>query len=557
MAENYDIRGYMTYMDDVLSGKIVAGKWIRLACKRMKDWFSRDDIYFDFEDVDNRVKLIWKMKHSTGEHNGKHFELLPWQLFVVANIYGWKWKSTGIRVTRNAFIMISRKNGKTALAAALTLCTLLCDRENDAEADFVANNSKQAGLCFKHTNNFAESLDPNGKLFKRYRGEIRIPITKSLIQVMSSDSMGLDGFSSSTCTIDEIHAQKNWDLYNVMKSSMGARRQPLMLVLTTAGFLLGDEYPCYSMWHTCCDILQGLKEDDTQFSAIYQLDEGDDWTDEDVWTKCCPSLDQTVFRDYMREQVQAAKNNTSLEVGVKTKNFNMWTQSATTWISRSYLEDAMEQVNLDDFYAEESYCGVDLSAVSDLTCWSVMFPPNPKRLVHPDKFVFKSWIYIPQEALELSQNKETYKSWMRQGLVHITSGNVVDYDVVLKDQLELNKKAVIYNIGYDDWNAVQYSANATYAGLPMQPYSQGLGSFNKPTKAFEMLVKSGKVVIDNSTAVLWMFANVELKTDWNENIKPVKAQNNQNNKIDVVISMLEALGTYFESPRYSPEVWSI
>ena len=557
MVDTYDIRGYMTYMDDVLSGKIVAGKWIRLACQRMKDWFSRDDIFFDFDDVDRRVKLIWKMKHLTGEYNGKHFELLPWQLFVVANIYGWKWKSTGIRVTRNAFIMISRKNGKTALAAALTLCTLLCDKENDAEADFVANNSKQAAICFKHTDNFAASLDPSGKIFKRYRGEIRIPLTKSLIQVMSSDSMGLDGFSSSICTIDELHAQKDWKLYDVMKSSMGARKQPLMLVLTTAGFLLGDEYPCYSMWHTCCDILLGLKKDDTQFSAIYQLDEDDDWTDESVWTKCCPSLDQTVYRASMREQVQAAKNNTSLEVGVKTKNFNMWTQSATTWITRSYLEDAMETVNIDDYANEEAYCGVDLSAVSDLTCWSVMFPPNPKRATNPEKFVFKSWIYIPQEALELSINKDTYKTWMDQGLVNITSGNVVDYDVILKDQLALDKKVVIYNIGYDDWNAIQYCSNATYAGLPMQSFPQGLGSFNKPTKAFEMLVKSGKVVIDSSTAVLWMFGNVELKTDWNENIKPVKAQNNPNNKIDVVISMLEALGTYFESPRFAPEVWSL
>lgn len=541
---------YNKYAKDIVDGNIKACEAIKLACKRYIEWFDRDDIFFDYEDVDKKIRFISLMKHSTGQHNGKNFILLPWQAWCVAHIFGFKYKDSNLRVINNVLIMISRKAGKTAFAAALGLCCAIADKENGAEIELVANSRQQASICFQMCYNFAESLDPSKKAIRRKRSAIEIPKTKSTIQVLSSDAMGNDGYNSSCFILDEFHASKDWSLYNVMKSSQGMRQNPLAIVITTAGFLLNG-YPCFDYRNTCIDILKGIKEDDSQFAAIYELDEKDDWQDETNWIKCAPSLGQTVSYKYLRDQVKAAINTPAQEVGVKTKNFNMFCQSKDVWIPDSYIVNNMEKVNIEDYIDEESFLGVDLSTVSDLTSTSILFPPNPDRKVHPDKFVFKSYIYLPETALEESTNCEQYKMWKRNKSLTITSGNVVDYDYILSDQLKLYKQTYIVDVAYDVYNATSWAINATSEGLPLTPYSQSLGNFNKPTKYLEMLIRQGKVVIDANPIVRWCFANVSLKFDPNENCKPMKSGGDPNRKIDPVISMCEALGSYLNKYNFS------
>ena len=549
------LKTYNKYAQDVVEGRIVACESIKLACKRYISWFDRDDIEFDYDDVDKKIDLVRKMKHSKGIHARTNFELLPWQQFAFAGIFGWKWKDSGYRVTKKALLFVARKNGKTALAAALALCCAIADKENGAEVDIVANNAKQAEICYDQTKTYAESIDPKGKLFKRFRRDIKIPVTKSVIQVHSSDSMGLDGWNTSTAIIDEFHAAKDWRLYDVLISSMGMRTQPLMLIITTAGFLVGETYPCYSMYSICKQILNNIKEDDTMFSLLYELDEDDDWKDEKNWIKCSPSLGQTVRYDYMREQIRDAVNNTSLEVGVRTKNLNQFMQSSNIWISRDYIQKNMQEVNLEEYRDEIAFGGCDLSVVCDLTAHSVCIPPNSDRLVNPDKFIFKTWLYIPEEAIENSSNKEYYKEWIRRGWAIKTAGNVVDYEHILKDQLEVSRTISFVDYGYDQYNASSWAITAEQSGLPLCIYGQSIGHFNGPTKFFEMLVRSRKCIIDTNPAVDWCFGNVELMIDHNENTKPAKANGDKNAKIDPVISMLEALGCYLNSRYYSPTAW--
>ena len=179
-----------------------------------------------------------------------------------------------------------------------------------------------------------------------------------------------------------------------------------------------------------------------------------------------------------------------------------------------------------------------------MTATAVLFPPNPDRDKYSDKYVFKFWIYIPEDTFEDSINSEQYKLWKRQKYVTVTSGNVVDYDYILKDQLKLYNETYLLGVGYDSWNATQWATNATAEGLPLYPYSQAIGNFNKPTKTFEILIRQGKVVMEYNPAVRWCFNNVELKFDYNDNCKPIKANNDQNRKIDPIIAMLQALGTY-------------
>ena len=340
--EDYNIRNYINYAKGVLDGTITAGQYIKLACKRFIERFNRDDMYFDVADVDKRIIFISKLKHTTGQHFGHRFKLLDWQQFCIANIFGWKWKETNKRVTQNVLIFVSRKNGKTALCAAIALASIICDGEHDMEIDLVANNAKQAGISLKHIQMFIKSIDPNEKLFKRFRNEVRIPALESNIQVLASDAMGLDGYSASVCILDEFHANKNWDIYNVMRSSMGARLNPLMICITTAGFLIGDAYPCYSMWQADIDILKGLKEDDSVFAAIFQKDDEDQWDDNRIWEKFCPSLNQTVSPDYIRTEINSAKNNTSLETGVRTKTINEWCQSEDIWLPHDLIKRNMQ-----------------------------------------------------------------------------------------------------------------------------------------------------------------------------------------------------------------------
>ena len=555
---NFDLsKTYNKYAYDVVNGNIIACKAVQNACKRYISWFDRDDIFFSYDDVDNKIKFVSKMKHSTGIHARKNFVLLPWQQFAFAGIFGWKWNDTGYRVTKKALLFVSRKNGKTALAASLALCCAVADNEQGAEINIVANNAKQAEICYEQTKDYAESIDPKGKLFKRFRRDIKIPITKSTIQVHSSDSMGLDGYNSSAAIIDEFHAAKDWGLYNVLMSSMGMRTQPLMLIITTAGFLTGETYPCYSMYVTSKQILDNIKNDDTLFPLLYELDEGDDWEDENNWIKCSPSLGQTVLYSYMREQIQDAKNNTSLEVGVRTKNLNMFCQSQNIWLSIEKIHSVMEEVNIDDYRDEIAFGGCDLSVVCDLTAHAICIPPNPDRKLYPDKFIFKQWSYIPEDAIENSPNKEYYKEYIRRNQAYKTAGNVVDYNYILKDQLKLNSKLQIIDYGYDAYNATSWAISAEQQGLPLCIYGQTLGNFNKPTKFFEMLVRSGKCVIDKNIVTDWCFSNCELCFDHMENCKPVKANGEKNNKIDCVIAILESLGCYLNSKYFAPEAWII
>ena len=549
----YNIHGYVDYVKGVLDGSIVACEYIKLACQRTIDFDNRDDMYFDEEDVTRRINFIWKMRHSTGQHNKQHFKLLPWQLWLISQIFGWKWKDTGYRVTRKVFLMISRKNGKTAICSALSLAAMVGDGQSGQEIDIIANNSKQAGICFDQIKNYAESVDPLRKIFQTYRSEIRVPYFKSKIQVLSSESMGLDGWNSSVVIFDEFHAQRNWDLYNVMKSSQAAREQPLMIVLTTAGFLIGEAYPCYSTWETCIDILRKDKQDDAYFSAIYQLDEGDDWQDEECWIKCSPSLDQTVFRQFMREELTAAKNNVSLENGIRTKTLNEWRQSENVWLPYELLKSNMQPMTVEEMSnlpnVSYAYIGVDLSAVSDLTALSLMVESD-------GKMYFKSWAFVPEDCLLSGQNAMRYRDWQKMGYIDVTDGNVQDYDYILSKIREIDSIIPIAGVYYDQWNAVQFAVNATNIGLPMYPYSQALGNFNRPTKMFELLLKKGDIVMDYNTMVLWCFANSTLKYDFNDNCKPIKADT-KNGKIDTVIAMLQALGGYYLDNNFTQDLTAV
>ena len=529
---------YKEYAQQVVNGEITACLYIKQACKRYLEWFNKYD--FRPEKADRVVNFIKNLRHFTGKHNGKPFVLLPYQKWIIYNIFGFYYPNTNRRVINYCYMELARKQGKTALAAAICLYMLIADGENGSEVELVANSAKQAKICFDMSSNFLQSIDKKGKHFKRYRDNIKFDKTKSVLQVLSSDASGNDGYNSYCFVLDECHEQRDSKLWDVMCSSQGMRENSLGIIITTAGF---NKFGfCYGYRSTCLEILSGVKEDDSQFAAIFTLDAEDDWHDPNTWIKANPSLGHTVFESYLEQQVKKATNNSTLEVGTRTKNFNQWVSNSDIWLHNDLLLQYTQDLKLEDFKGEQCFIGVDLAAVSDLTALSFMIPKN-------DKLYFITKYYLPNSALYDNSNAELYKEWKRKGYLTITDGNVTDYDYILRDILKANSEVFIYKIAYDSYNATQWAIDATTEGLPLEPYSQALWSFNRPTKELERLIKSGKVIIDNNEITRWCFSNVTLKSDHNENIKPVKGSDMQ--KIDGVISMIEALGIYLNTPIYN------
>lgn len=534
---------YTQYAEDVLSDKIVACKYIKMACKRYLNWLERDDLDVRFEEADRVIDFCSKLKHSTGRFNNQPFILSEWQKWIVYSIFSFYYKGTEERVVKNVYIEVARKNGKTFFAAALCLYALLASGEHDAEVELIANSKKQAKICFDMCSKIVEKIDPKKKFLKRTRDTIKVPSTNSFLQVLSSDAGNNDGWNSYMFVADEVHAYENSLMFDVMKSSQGMRDNPLAFSITTAGFDLFSF--CYKMRTTNIEVLSNTKVDDTQFTAIFTLDEDDDWEDEGTWIKANPNLDVTVKRQYLVEQIQQAKNNPTLEVSTKTKNFNVWMNSQDTWISNDILLKCTQKVNLDDFKDSVCYVGVDLAAVSDLTAVSLMIPSD-------SKIFFKTFYYLPNSALENNSNSEMYKQWYREGLLKVTPGNVTDYDIITADICKLGEKLFINTISYDSWNATSWATKMTELNQPLKPFSQTLGNFNRPTKEIERLIKSEKIIIDDNEITRFCFSNVALKYDWNENVKPVKQERQQ--KIDGVIAMIQALGSYLIETHYDNQI---
>lgn len=531
------MRGYEKYITDVLSKKIPTCLYIFQAVERFERLRKRKDIWFDVDAVDDCIAFIGTMKHYLGKSAGKPFVLEPWQEFFFANIVGLKWKRDNTRVCREVYLQMARKQGKTAMIAALALYFLIADGEASPEIACLATSREQAHICFDMIGQFAKSLDPNEQDLKHYRNFIKFPANNGQCKVFSSDSSRLDGLNISLGIIDEAAALKDNLLYSVIKSSMGMREQPLLVQITTPQFDLTS--PAYLTYQMGIEVLAQIKENDSFFPFLFTLDVDDKWDDEDCWIKSNPNLGVTVTKEFLKGEVKNAKNDSTQEVPVKIKNIGIWCSSSMSWIQQELVAQYMQTLLWKDFEGCTCYIGVDLASVSDFTSMSVMIPKD-------DKKYFKTITFIPRETLENHPDKELYQRYIREGSMIVTPGNVTDYDYILNQIFTINEVMGIEGVYYDKWNATQFAITATDAGINMQPYSQAVGNFNAPTKEFERLLKEGNLVIDKSSNILWQIGNVELKMDINGNVKPSKEK--EKKKIDSVISMITALGGYLQNP---------
>lgn len=534
------MKGYEQYIKDVKSGKIKTGLFIKQAVSRFEEFRNREDIFFDAEVVDRCEEFISRMKHFLGKSAGQPFLLSPWQSFIIANILGLKYKSTGFRVCQECYVEVARKAGKDAFMAAIALYMLILDGEAAPEIGCLANSREQSKILFNYITHFANSLDPNGKVFKLFRNYICTPSNDGLVSVFSSDSSKLDGRNLSCYFVDEFHEAKDRKLYDVMKSSQGMREQPLGIILTTAGFNLDG--PCHDMYELGIQVLAKVKTMDNFFPFIYEMDIDDDWSDPENFIKCQPNLGITVTREFMEGEVQKAQMDSTAMSGVLTKTLNKWVQSKITWIPQTIIANLMQPLDLEMFRGKSVILGADFSTISDFSSISIMLPPDDTN----PKYVFKTWTFLPEDTINEHPNRLLYEKFIEEGSMIRTPGNVIDNDFIIAKIGEISRVCTIAAVYLDKWNAVSIQIALTEAGYNVHEFSQSIGNYNACTKEFERLARSGEMIIDKSANILWQAGNVFIKQDFNGNCKPSKESASK--KIDSIISMTTALGGYMKEP---------
>lgn len=517
---------------DVVAGKVIVCKWVKLACERhFSDLTNAIEkgIYFDDTAALRVIRFIEKLKHTKGEWAGKNFMLEPWQKFIIWQIFGWK-RADGTRRFRYAYVDVARKNGKTVLSAGVGLYMLFADGEARAEVYSAATTRDQAKICFNDAVAIVQSTALKNRL-KVWTNSITYQATGGTFKPLSSEYKTGDGYNPSCAIVDEFHAHATGGMFDVLKSGMGARRQPLMFIITTAGE--NKSGVCFAYRTNVMQVIEGVNQDDSLFGIIFTLDEPDKWDDPEHWQLSNPNLGVSVSRKYLEEQVLDAKNRPNAVFNVMTKNLNLWVDAAKTWI----LDDrwmACTGVQR-DLSGCTAWAGLDLSNVSDITALVLIFNEDNRYQLIP-------FFWIPEDKMREKVNKENinFDGWVRDGYVHMTPGNSIDYDFIRAQMNLIYTKYDVQSTSYDRWNSTQFVHNLTSDGYVMSPMGQGYASLSAPTKEFEVLVLGEKVEHFANPVLRWMINSTAIVSDPAGNIKVDKQKSSQ--KIDGVAASIMALG---------------
>lgn len=530
------------YIKDVSTGKAVVGKWIKLAVDRhlndLKRAKKKDYPYYFNPDLANRaINFISILKHTQGEWAKIPFQIRPDQAFSWWCIFGWVKKKNHKRRFTKVYKEVARKNGKTEDGSAVAKYGLLADGEYGAEIYTAATKRDQAKICFDRAKVMGKMLKADSpsvdSILGIHKYNIHTHSTGSKMEPLSADSDKLDGLNPHYAIIDEYHAHKDDSLVKVIETGMGARQQPLLYIITTAGFNL--QSPCYQFRKVCCDILEGKKQDEAVFPLIFTLDDGDDWEDERNWIKANPAIGITPSWDYMRSQYTKAKNEGSVaEIQFKTKNLNIWTGTHATW-----LEDAVWmncKGDIPDLSGRECFGGLDLASVRDLSALTLTFPET-----ETEPFYQLYFFWVPEDGADKRSKQDgvPYLDWIRMGHITATPGNVTDYRHIKADILALAEKYNIKSINYDRWNSSQIVQELIEEGAKMEPFGQGYKDMSQPTKDFERIVRNSSLKHNGHPVMRWMLGNVALQIDPAENIKIDKK--NSSEKVDGPVSAVMSL----------------
>lgn len=540
MARKKVLHPVDAYAEDVVNGKIPAGELIRLACERhlrdLKTGKTRG-ISFDYDAADHALEFFRFLRHSKGEWSGYTFQLEPWQQFIVGSIFGWM-RADGTRRYRTAFIEVPRKNGKSTIAAGVGLYLFVADGEPGAEVYSAATKRDQAKIVWDEAMNMVKRSPVLAKRIKVFTGKanMNIPETRAKFEPLGADADTLDGLNVHGVIIDELHAHKTRAVWDVLETATGARRQPLIFAITTAG--TDQNSICYELHEYASGILKGTLQDDTFFAYIASIDEGDDWTDPKAWAKANPNLGVSVKLNDLERKCEKAKKMPSAQNAFLRLHLNVWTQQVDRWIDLNLWDKNAGIVDEEKLKGRICYGGLDLSSVSDITAWVMVFPHEDD----PETVDVLCRFWVPEARLHDDQNKyrDQYRAWVKQGFLKVTPGDAIDYSFIKAQILKDAQTFRLIDLNIDRlFQAHQLANELTEEGLTVVGMGQGFMSMAAPMQEFERRLLTRKIRHGGNPVLRWMADNVAVKQDAAGNLKPDKA--NSQGKIDGIVALIMAL----------------
>lgn len=543
------------YAEAVVAGDVVAGRLVVHACHRFLDDLERAEDGWRFEYSPELAAhvcgFIELMPHTKGEWARRRERLVlePWQVFVLANVFGWVHAAgtpqEGLRRFRTAYIEVARKNGKSALSSPIGLYMLAADGEEGAEVFCGATTEKQAKIVFdvaskmaKRTPDFLEAYG-----VEVMASNVSVPSTASKFETVIGKPG--DGDSPHCAIIDEYHEHESDEQFDTMQTGMGAREQPLMWVITTAGS--DSAGPCYALRSDGVAVLQGTRENDELFAAIYTIDgptkdadgnevPGDDWTDPAVWAKANPNLGVSVQPSFIEARVREAVASSRKQNVVKTKHLNVWVSAATSWMNmEAWNRQADPSLDPADFEGEPCWVGLDLASKVDVASAMKVFKRDAGGREH--LYLFGRH-YLPESRVE-HPDRRHYQGWVADGHLVATDGDIIDHAVIEADLVDDSEVFRIVTLGYDPYNATDLAVRLENAGIDTLEVRQTVAYLSDAMKWFEAKVLAGELHHDGNPAMSWMVENVVAKTDANDNVFPRKERAEK--KIDGAVAAIIAL----------------
>lgn len=562
-----DARAYAT---GVISGEIIACRWVKLAVERdERDRATAHErgLYFDEYSAARVLVFVSYLSHYKGEWRGKRVELEPWQSWIVTVVFGWL-RTNGKRRFRQVYEEVARKNGKTIKLAGIGGYGLLKDREGAPEIYAAATTREQAKRLWKDARKMLGYSKHIAKKIKIRDSESHIECISNdgIFIPLSRESEAIDGANPHFALVDELHAHKTREIHDVLVSGQGARSQPLLWEITTAGFTNNKEASiCLEQREYTCRILEGTYTDDEHFGVIYTLDDWEnEWKDPTMWGKANPNIEYqrgtdaagmpkmrgSVKYDYLQGQVVKAINSPVARVGVLTKNFSVWLSSAVSWLNTDLWAQCGDTYTLADLEgAEQIYAGLDLASVSDLCSIALLaiMPDGTERVWQRS--------YVPQDQVDnaIKNRNVPYDQWIRDGWLIATPGNVTDYEYIIADLLGdewqsaiANESGILFHlpkltaIGIDRWNSGWIVNKLMEFGLPLVGYGMGYQSMSPAMRALEHDYQGGKLRHPNDPLLTWAMQNVVATLDPSLNVKPDKKSSPE--KIDPAVALIIAKG---------------
>lgn len=473
--------------------------------------------------------------HIEGPLAGQPFVLEPWQREIVREIFGRK-RSDGLRQYRKVFLAIPRGNGKSTFAAGLALFMLLLDGERSAKVYSAAADKPQAAIVFETAEKMALASPQLKSLVKPYRNKtMEYPAMGSKYIVLSSDAYTKHGLNPSGIVFDELHTQPNRELFDVLQTAMGKRAQPLMIMITTAGY--DQNSICYEEWDYAKRVADGVIDDPTYYARIWAADPADDWTSPAIWRKANPNYGVSVREDFLRRECDRALASPAYQNTFRRLYLNQWTQQETRWIDMAAW-DGCGGGALPDLAGRPCWAGLDLASTTDIAALVLAFPPQEEG----EPVWLLPFFWIPAENMVERERRDRvpYSTWVRQGLVTATPGNVIDYGYIRN---QINELAALYDVrevAYDPWNATQLSIELMGDGINMVEMRQGFASLSGPSKELLRLVLSKGVAHGGNAVLRWMADNTAARQDPAGNVKPDKAKST--GRIDGIVASVMAIG---------------